>query len=71
VSGPDQRVVVTAQNVPKEENTMKVRDAMTAGAECVGESETLVEAARKMADLVRSLPDDAAGDLIQALSAGS
>jgi hypothetical protein len=50
---------------------MKVRDAMTAGAECVGESETLVEAARKMADLVRSLPDDAAGDLIQALSAGS
>ena len=36
---------------------MKVRDAMTAGAECVGESETLVEAARKMADLdVGSLP---------------
>ena len=36
---------------------MKVRDAMTAGAECVGESETLVDAARKMADLdVGSLP---------------
>jgi CBS domain-containing protein len=36
---------------------MKVRDAMTRGAECVGESETLVEAARKMADLdVGSLP---------------
>ena len=36
---------------------MKVRDAMTTGAECVGESETLVEAARKMADLdVGSLP---------------
>ncbi|MBC9824151.1 CBS domain-containing protein [Terrabacter sp. MAHUQ-38] len=36
---------------------MKVRDAMTAGAECVGENETLVDAARKMADLdVGSLP---------------
>jgi len=36
---------------------MKVREAMTAGAECVGESETLVAAARKMADLdVGSLP---------------
>ena len=36
---------------------MKVRDAMTAGAECVGEKETLVDAARKMADLdVGSLP---------------
>lgn len=36
---------------------MKVRDAMTAGAECVGENETLVEAARKMADLdVGALP---------------
>jgi CBS domain-containing protein len=36
---------------------MKVRDAMTAGAECVGESETLVDAARKMAELdVGSLP---------------
>jgi CBS domain-containing protein len=36
---------------------MKVRDAMTAGAECVGESDSLVEAARKMAELdVGSLP---------------
>ncbi|MFC7598297.1 CBS domain-containing protein [Terrabacter sp. GCM10028922] len=36
---------------------MKVRDAMTAGAECVGENETLVDAARKMADLdVGALP---------------
>ena len=36
---------------------MKVREALTAGAECVGESETLVAAARKMADLdVGSLP---------------
>ena len=36
---------------------MKVRDAMTGGAECVGESETLVDAARKMAELdVGSLP---------------
>jgi len=36
---------------------MKVREAMTGGAECVGEGETLVEAARKMADLdVGSLP---------------
>lgn len=36
---------------------MKVRDAMTAGAECVGEKESLVDAARKMADLdVGSLP---------------
>jgi CBS domain-containing protein len=36
---------------------MKVRDAMTKGAECVNENETLVDAARKMADLdVGSLP---------------
>lgn len=36
---------------------MKVRDAMTPGAECVGETQTLVDAARKMADLdVGSLP---------------
>jgi len=36
---------------------MKVREAMTAGAECIGEGETLVDAARKMADLdVGSLP---------------
>ena len=33
------------------------RDIMTGGAECVGENETLVEAARKMRDLdVGSLP---------------
>jgi CBS domain-containing protein len=33
------------------------REAMTAGVECVGESETVAEAARKMADLgVGSLP---------------
>ena len=36
---------------------MKVREAMTGGVECVGEGETLVDAARKMADLdVGSLP---------------
>jgi len=36
---------------------MKVRDAMTKGAECVGESESLADAARKMAELdVGSLP---------------
>ena len=36
---------------------MKVRDAMTAGAECVAESDSLVDAARKMAELdVGSLP---------------
>ena len=29
----------------------KARDLMTAGAECVGENETLVDAARKMRDL--------------------
>lgn len=35
----------------------KARDIMTPGAECVGENETLVDAARKMADLdVGSLP---------------
>jgi CBS domain-containing protein len=34
------------------EKTMtKARDLMTAGAECVGENETLVDAARKMRDL--------------------
>ena len=34
-----------------------VRDVMTPGAECIGESETLAEAARKMAELdVGSLP---------------
>ena len=33
------------------------RDIMTGGAECVGENETLVDAARKMRDLdVGSLP---------------
>ena len=36
---------------------MKVREAMTAGAECVGENETLDVAARKMAELdVGALP---------------
>jgi len=35
----------------------KVREVMTAGAECVGENETLVDAARKMRDLdVGALP---------------
>jgi|SRR6266496_5308520 CBS domain-containing protein len=35
----------------------KARDLMTAGAECVGENETLVDAARKMRDLdVGALP---------------
>jgi CBS domain-containing protein len=35
----------------------KARDLMTAGAECVGEKETLVDAARKMRDLdVGALP---------------
>jgi CBS domain-containing protein len=35
----------------------KARDIMTPGAECVGENETLVDAARKMADLdVGALP---------------
>ncbi|WP_328992777.1 CBS domain-containing protein [Kribbella sp. NBC_01245] len=35
----------------------KARDLMTAGAECIGENETLVEAARKMRDLdVGALP---------------
>ncbi len=32
-------------------NMTKARDLMTAGAECVGENETLVDAARKMRDL--------------------
>lgn len=37
--------------------TTLARDIMTGGAECVGENETLVEAARKMRDLdVGSLP---------------
>jgi len=36
---------------------VKVRDAMTAGAECIGENETLEAAARKMAELdVGALP---------------
>ena len=36
---------------------MKVREAMTAGAECIGENETLDKAARKMAELdVGALP---------------
>ncbi|WP_020390778.1 CBS domain-containing protein [Kribbella catacumbae] len=35
----------------------KARDLMTAGAECIGENETLVDAARKMRDLdVGALP---------------
>lgn len=35
----------------------KAREVMTAGAECVGENETLVDAARKMRDLdVGALP---------------
>ncbi|MEU4603424.1 CBS domain-containing protein [Kribbella sp. NPDC023972] len=35
----------------------KARDLMTAGAQCVGENETLVDAARKMRDLdVGALP---------------
>jgi CBS domain-containing protein len=35
----------------------KARDLMTSGAECVGENETLVDAARKMRDLdVGALP---------------
>ena len=37
--------------------TLTARDIMTQGAECIGESETLIDAARKMRDLdVGALP---------------
>src|SRR5688500_3100138 len=42
---------------PQEGDMATARDIMTGGAECVGENETLVEAARKMRDMdVGSLP---------------
>lgn len=37
------------------------REIMTGGAECIGEKETLAEAAR-------SLPDDRIGDLVKYIS---
>jgi CBS domain-containing protein len=41
----------------REEAMKKARDIMTGGAECIGENETLVDAARKMRELdVGSLP---------------
>jgi CBS domain-containing protein len=42
---------------PKEEPMATARDIMTPGAECIGENDTLVDAARKMRDLdVGALP---------------